>query len=133
MATTRTTRTPRPLGVPQDHQPAATPDLLATRPTALADRFEVIDDGDTLRFHGPRGDIDLSLDVPIGFLPRLMTLDASDLGDIDGVVSLLSEVLGDDVAKVGIRSLIPVFERWTWELGAAMNGVSLGESVGSST
>ena len=89
-----------------------------------------VDDGDTLLYHSKRsGDLTFPLDIPLGSLGDVLDLDGN-VEDPRQVVELLKALAGDDVLKIGTRELMPVFERWTAELGAAMGG-TLGESGSS--
>lgn len=125
---------------PADHKPTtarrkapvktAPPAKTAATLLAPDPRFEVIDDGDNLLYRSKRsGDLTFPLDIPLGSLSDVLDLDGN-VEDPRQVVELLKALAGDDVLKIGTRELMPVFERWTAELGAAMGG-TLGESDSS--
>ena len=126
-APTKTTRT---AGLSEEEAIAVASTMIA--PTLLAPdpRFEVVDDGDSLLYHSKRsGDLTFPLDIPLGALGDVIDLDGN-VEDPRQVVKLLTALAGEDVLKIGTRELMPVFERWTAELGAAMGG-SVGESSSS--
>ena len=116
---------------PTDHKPKKQKKKPAAQsaPTSILapdPRFEVVDDGDSLLYHSKRsGDLTFPLDIPLGALGDVMDLDGN-VEDPRQVVKLLTALAGEDVLKIGTRELMPVFERWTAELGAAMGG-SVGE------
>lgn len=116
---------------PTDHKPKKQKKKPAAQsaPTSILapdPRFEVVDDGDSLLYHSKRsGDLTFPLDIPLGALGDVVDLDGN-VEDPRQVVKLLTALAGEDVLKIGTRELMPVFERWTAELGAAMGG-SVGE------
>ena len=120
---------------PTDHKPKKQKKKPAAQsaPTSILapdPRFEVVDDGDSLLYHSKRsGDLTFPLDIPLGALGDVVDLDGN-VEDPRQVVKLLTALAGEDVLKIGTRELMPVFERWTAELGAAMGG-SVGESSSS--
>ena len=120
---------------PTDHKPKKQKKKPAAQsaPTSVLapdPRFEVVDDGDSLLYHSKRsGDVTFPLDIPLGALEDVMDLDGN-VEDPRQVVKLLTALAGEAVRKIGTRELMPVFERWTAELGAAMGG-SVGESSSS--
>ena len=122
--------TKRPAGLSEGEAIAVVSTMIASALLAPDPRFEVIDDGDSLLYHSKRsGDLTFPLDIPLGSLSDVLDLDGN-VDDPRQVVELLKALAGDDVLKIGTRELMPVFERWTAELGAAMGG-SLGESSSS--
>ena len=122
--------TKRPAGLSEGEAIAVASTMIAPALLAPDPRFEVVDDGDSLLYHSKRsGDVTFPLDIPLGALEDVMDLDGN-VEDPRQVVKLLTALAGEGVRKIGTRELMPVFERWTAELGAAMGG-SVGESSSS--
>ena len=99
-------------------------------PAALADQFTVVDDGWWLEFESRmRGTVRLPLDLDLDTLVEVVDFDMSamDAKNVAKVRDVLRKLLGEDAGRVGSRELLAVIERWAWELGRAMAGVSLGE------
>jgi hypothetical protein len=117
---------------PSDHKPKAKKKPPKTAAILLAPdpRFEVINDGDDLLYHSKRnGDINFPLDIPLEVLADVIALDGN-VEDPRDVIELLKSLIGPDVMKLGTRELMPVFERWSAQLGQAMGGQP-GESSSS--
>jgi len=109
--------------------------VLGTKPAALDDQFAR--DGEELLFRSKSGAVlRLSLDPEIGLLDEALDLDTSDMdsADLKRLLDLLFRLAGEDARHLRTRTeMVPVFDRWCWELSVAMNGVSFPESEGSAT
>ena len=122
---------------PADHKPKAkkkaepaAPVLAPTSVLAPDPRYERVNDGYDLLYHSRRGlDVVLPLDVPLDTVVEAIELDGN-IDDPRQAIDFLKRLAGDDILKLGALELMPVFERWTAELGAAMGG-SVGESSSS--
>ena len=122
---------------PADHKPKAkkkaepaAPVLAPTSVLAPDPRYERVNDGYDLLYHSRRGlDVVLPLDVPLDTVVEAIELDGN-IDDPRQAIDFLKRLAGDDILKLGALELMPVFERWTAELAAAMGG-SVGESSSS--
>ena len=103
----------------------APPSILAPDP-----RYERVNDGCDLLYHSRRGlDVVLPLDIPLDTVVEAIELDGN-IDDPRQAINFLRRLAGDDILKLGALELMPIFERWTAELAAAMGG-SVGESSSS--
>ncbi len=126
-----TQKKPQPRNLPADARLAS---VLSTRPTALADRFKR--DGDWLIFTSRRGvNLRLDLDPEIGVLYKAMDLDMAhmDADDLKAILGLVVGLAGEDAKHLSFKEVLPVFERWSWEMAVTMLGVDLPESEDSET
>ena len=120
---------------PTDHKPKKQKKKPAAQPAPTSvlapdPRYERVNDGCDLLYHSRRGfDVLLPLDIPLDTVVEAIELDGN-IDDPRQAIDFLKRLAGDDVLKLGALELMPVFERWTAELGAAMGG-SLGESGSS--
>ena len=120
---------------PTDHKPKKQKKKPAAQPAPTSvlapdPRYERVNDGYDLLYHARRGlDVVLPLDVPLDTVVEAIELDGN-IDDPRQAIDFLKRLAGDDVLKLGALELMPVFERWTAELGAAMGG-SVGESSSS--
>ena len=122
---------------PADHKPKAkkkaepaAPVLAPTSVLAPDPRYERVNDGYDLLYHSRRGlDVVLPLDVQLDTVVEAIELDGN-IDDPRQAIDFLKRLAGDDILKLGALELMPVFERWTAELAAAMGG-SVGESSSS--
>lgn len=90
-------------------------------------RYERINEGYDLLYHARRGfDVLLPLDIPLDTVVEAIELDGN-ISDPRQAIDFLRRLAGDDILKLGALELLPLFGRWTAELGAAMGG-GLGES-----
>lgn len=106
-------------------QPAPPVSVLAPDP-----RYERVNDGFDLLYHARRGfDVVLPLDIPLDTVVEAIELDGN-ISDPRQAIDFLKRLAGDDILKLGALELLPLFGRWTAELGAAMGG-DLGESSSS--
>ena len=93
-------------------------------------RYERVNDGYDLLYHARRGfDVVLPLDIPLDTVVEAIELDGN-ISDPRQAIDFLKRLAGDDILKLGALELLPLFGRWTAELGAAMGG-DLGESSSS--
>ena len=93
-------------------------------------RYERVNDGFDLLYHARRGfDVVLPLDIPLDTVVEAIELDGN-ISDPRQAIDFLKRLAGDDILKLGALELLPLFGRWTAELGAAMGG-DLGESSSS--
>jgi hypothetical protein len=106
-------------------QPAPPASVLAPDP-----RYERVNDGYDLLYHARRGfDVLLPLDIPLDTVVEAIELDGN-ISDPRQAIDFLKRLAGEDILKLGALELLPLFGRWTAELGAAMGG-DLGESSSS--
>ena len=120
---------------PTDHKPKKQKKKPAAQsaPTSILapdPRYERVNDGCDLLYHSRRGlDVLMPLDIPLDTVVEAIELDGN-IDDPRQAIDFLRRLAGDDILKLGALELMPVFERWTAELGAAMGG-SVGESSSS--
>ena len=120
---------------PTDHKPKKQKKKPAAQsaPTSVLapdPRYERVNDGCDLLYHSRRGlDVLMPLDIPLDTVVEAIELDGN-IDDPRQAINFLRRLAGDDILKLGALELMPVFERWTAELAAAMGG-SVGESSSS--
>lgn len=118
--------TKRPAGLSEGEAIAVASTMIAPALLAPDPRYERVNDGYDLLYHSRRGlDVVLPLDVPLDTVVEAIELDGN-IDDPRQAIDFLKRLAGDDVLKLGALELMPVFERWTAELAAAMGG-SVGE------
>ena len=119
--------TKRPAGLSEGEAIAVASTMIAPALLAPDPRYERVNDGYDLLYHSRRGlDVVLPLDVPLDTVVEAIELDGN-IDDPRQAIDFLKRLAGDDILKLGALELMPVFERWTAELAAAMGG-SVGES-----
>ena len=122
--------TKRPAGLSEEEAIAVASTLIAPALLAPDPRYERVNDGCDLLYHSRRGlDVLMPLDIPLDTVVEAIELDGN-IDDPRQAINFLRRLAGDDILKLGALELMPVFERWTAELGAAMGG-DLGESSSS--
>lgn len=120
---------------PTDHKPKKQKKKPAAQsaPTSVLapdPRYERVNDGYDLLYHARRGfDVLLPLDIPLDTVVEAIELDGN-IEDPRQAIDFLKRLAGEDILKLGALELLPLFGRWTAELGAAMGG-DLGESLRS--
>ena len=122
--------TKRPAGLSEGEAIAVASTMIAPALLAPDPRYERVNDGCDLLYHSRRGlDVLMPLDIPLDTVVEAIELDGN-IDDPRQAINFLRRLAGDDILKLGALELMPVFERWTAELAAAMGG-SVGESSSS--
>jgi len=108
--------------------------VLATKPTVLDEKFTIAED--QLLYDSKSGKVlALNLDPTLDALEAALGIDQATMSseDLGRTLVLLRGLVGDDAKLLRTSEIMPVFERWAYELAIAMGGVTLPESDGSET